>query len=74
MQIKKLLVSRKGLRDMGIPLSFTQIDRLEARGKWPKRVKLGDSRLSRVAWFHDDVVAWVKERAAKTKPLTDDFC
>ncbi len=66
------LVSRKQLRELGIVLSFTQIDRLEKQGRFPSRIKLGWHRESRVVWRYEDVLAWVAERAAATAPLKDD--
>ena len=55
------LVSKKELKSScGIPLSLTHIARLEAVGKFPKRVKLGDHRSSRCAWYADEVDAWLR--------------
>ena len=72
MSMDNLIVSRKQLRELGIALSFTHIDRLERQGRFPSRIKLGWHRASRVAWYYDDVVAWIQERASKTAPLKDD--
>ena len=72
MMLERLLVNRKQLRELGICLSFVHIDRLEKRGKFPRRIKLGTHRESRVVWRYGEVLAWVEERAAQTPPLTDD--
>lgn len=56
------LVSKKELRTVcGIPYSPQHIARLEAAGKFPKRIKLGPNR---VAWVLSEVNAWVSERIA----------
>lgn len=59
-QYDKRLVSKKELRTVcGIPYTPQHIARLEAAGKFPKRVKLGPNR---VAWLLSEVDAWVNER------------
>lgn len=56
------LVTKKELKSVyGIPYSFQHIARLEAAGKFPKRVKLGQCR---VAWVAEEVQAWIDERIA----------
>ncbi len=59
MQLERLLVSKKDLRTLGIPYSFAHIARLEAAGRFPKRIRLGQCR---VAWLYEDVVKWVQDR------------
>jgi prophage regulatory protein len=59
MTIERLLVSKKDLRALGIPYSFAHIARLEAAGRFPKRIRLGQCR---VAWLYEDVVNWVQDR------------
>jgi len=57
------LVTKKELRIVyGVPYSFAHIDRLEAAGQFPKRVRLGACR---VAWLAEEVEAWIDERIAK---------
>lgn len=59
-QYDKRLVSKKELRTVcGIPYTPQHIARLEAAGKFPKRVRLGPNR---VAWLLSEVDAWVNER------------
>ena len=70
--LKRLLVNRKQLRELGVCLCSTQVDRIERVGKFPKRIKLGAHRESRVVWRYDEVVAWIEERAAQTPPLKND--
>jgi predicted DNA-binding transcriptional regulator AlpA len=50
-------------------LSFTQIDRLEADRKFPKRTRLGKYRNSRVVWIEEEISEWMKERIAEREPL-----
>ena len=54
------LVTRKQLRaDFGIPYSFQHLGRLEAAGKFPKRVRLGQAR---VAYVEGEIRDWIDER------------
>ena len=53
--------SKKDLRGI-VLLSPTQISRLEDDGKFPKRVRLGSYRTSRVGWPKHEVLAWCKKR------------
>ena len=45
-------------------LSFTQIDRLEAAGKFPKRRRLGNYPNSPVVWLEEEILEWMRERVA----------
>lgn len=57
------LVSKKELKSVyGIPYSPQHIARLEASGKFPQRVQLGECR---VAWLAEEVQAWIDERVAR---------
>lgn len=70
MQQVRKLVSKKELKTvLGIPYSFAHIARLEAAGKFPRRVKLGACR---VAWVLDEVLEWIEERVAQRDRLADD--
>ena len=55
------LMSFKRLREY-VPLSRTQITRLEKAGKFPRRVRLGPYSNSRVAWPQDPVLKWIDDR------------
>lgn len=57
--LKRLLVCKKGLRELGIPYSFQHIARLEKAGAFPQRIRLSANR---VAWDYEEVRAWVAER------------
>jgi predicted DNA-binding transcriptional regulator AlpA len=70
--LERLLVNRKQLRELGVCLSFAQIDRLEKRQKFPRRIKLGEFRESRVVYRYKEVLDWIEERARRTPPLKDD--
>ena len=53
----KQIVSKKELRTVcGIPYSPQHISRLEATGRFPKRIRLGQNR---VAWLLDEVEEWL---------------
>ncbi len=62
-QYEKRLVSKKELKIVcGIPYSPQHIARLEAAGRFPKRIPLGQNR---VAWLLSEVEEWLNERIAK---------
>ena len=69
MTMDRLLVSRKQLRELGVCISFAHIDRLEKRGKFPRRIKLGTHRESRVVWRYKEVLDWIEERTHPTQLL-----
>jgi prophage regulatory protein len=54
----KLLVFSE-LKDHGVRLGRRQIDRLEAKGRFPKRVQIGDTR---VGWVESEIDAHVRAR------------
>lgn len=54
----KKLISKRDVRSM-VCYSFAHIDRLEAAGTFPKRVRLGQAR---VAWVQEEVNQWVQAR------------
>ena len=61
MQLERQLITKKELRQLGIPYSFQHIARLEHSGKFPRRVQLGACR---VAWCYCEVMEWIAERIA----------
>jgi prophage regulatory protein len=54
------ILSKKQLKDY-VVYSMQHIARLEAAGKFPKRIKLG---VNRVGWIEQEVLAWLEERIA----------
>lgn len=69
-QYEKRLVSKKELKSVcGIPYTPQHIGRLEAAGKFPKRVTLGPGR---VAWVLAEVDAWLSERIAERDTPSHD--
>lgn len=54
------MLSKRAVRDL-VLYSPAHIARLEAAGKFPKRVQLGPGR---VGWLEEEVQAWLKERVA----------
>src|SRR5438067_572351 len=54
---KLLLFSE--LRNEGVLYTRRHVDRLEAEGKFPKRVPVGDAR---VAWVAQEVRDWIEKR------------
>jgi prophage regulatory protein len=55
------LLSKKQLREM-VLYSPQHIARLEAAGKFPKRIRLGQSR---VGWLEEEVRGWLNARIAE---------
>lgn len=52
------IITRKQLKSL-VPLSASQIDRLEKAGSFPKRLSLGPGR---VGWIESEVDGWVEVR------------
>ena len=61
------LLSKKQVRDL-VLYSPQHIARLEAAGKFPKRVKLGQCR---VGWVEQEVQNWITARIAERDNPTD---
>jgi predicted DNA-binding transcriptional regulator AlpA len=56
----RVLYTRVDLRLLGIRISNSTLLRLEAAGKWPKRVRIADHS---VAWLRDEVDAHIAKLA-----------
>jgi len=50
-------------------LSYAQIDRLEAEGKFPKRIRLTEGR---VVWIEEQIREWMRQRTISKEPLVCD--
>ena len=50
-------------------LSRRTIDRRERAGEFPRRIKDGEGRFSRVYWSQREILEWVAERKAARRPL-----
>jgi len=59
------LITREGLKSLGITYSNTHFLRLEAKGRFPKRIYLSRAR---VAWIEREIKAWLAERAVHRAP------
>lgn len=55
------LMTKKQVRET-TTLSFAHIDRLEARGEFPRRRKLTDAPNGRVVWVREEVMEWIDNR------------
>lgn len=59
---EKQVVSKKELKTVcGIPYSGQHIARLEAAGRFPKRIRLGQNR---VVWLLAEIEEWLNARIA----------
>jgi prophage regulatory protein len=56
-----ILYDRGDLRRHGIKVSASTLLRLEAAGKFPKRVRIGDHS---VAWLASEIIAHIEALAA----------
>ncbi len=55
------IITRRELRRL-VPYTPQHILRLEKKGKFPKRIKVGDRR---VGWWLHEVMAWLDEKSGK---------
>ena len=60
-------LSKKQVKEL-VLYSFAHIDRLEAAGKFPKRVRLGQNR---VGWVESEIIEWIKRKIWKRDNPTD---
>jgi len=53
-----------------VPISPATRWRMEAEGRFPKRIKIGDpeSRSGRVAWSESEIDEWIESRKAARNP------
>jgi len=63
------IIDWKQLKSMQ-PYSRQHIARLEAQNRFPRRVRLGNGPRTRCGWVHDEVTAWLEERANRREPST----
>lgn len=55
------LLSKKQVKEI-VLYSYAHIDRLEAQGLFPKRVRLGENR---VGWLQSEVYDWLRAKLDK---------
>jgi prophage regulatory protein len=66
METAMRLLSKKAVREK-VLYSPAHIARLEAAGKFPKRVQLGPGR---VGWVDEEVESWLRKRVAERDAIT----
>ena len=54
-----------------VPHSMATIDRLEAKGQFPKRIRLEPT--NRVAWLRREVSAYLRHLAKRRQPAQEDL-
>ena len=59
---RKTLAARDDLKRLGINVSNTTLLRWEARGRFPRRIRMAGTS---VAWFLCEIEDWLAERAAE---------
>jgi prophage regulatory protein len=62
------ILSKRQLREF-VLYSPQHVARLEAAGKFPKRVRLGQCR---VGWIESEVLEWLQERISRRDEPTDN--
>lgn len=60
--VRRRFYTREHLRRLGVTQSASTLLRLEAAGRWPKRVRIGDHS---VAWIKDEVDTHLDALAAE---------
>ncbi|WP_299828654.1 AlpA family transcriptional regulator [uncultured Roseobacter sp.] len=58
----RTLASRADLKRLGINVSNTTLLRWEARGRFPRRIRMAGTS---VAWFLSEIEDWLAESAAE---------
>jgi prophage regulatory protein len=58
------ILNSADLKAKGIGYHAVHLARLEAAGKFPKRIKLSEGVGGRVGWLEDEIDAWILARAA----------
>ena len=66
-----VLLQRTDLKRLGIPYSNAHFLRLEARGLFPRRVRLSQKKSGKVAWIEREVYEWLNARAVAR--ATDNY-
>lgn len=57
-------LSKKQVKEL-TTYSYTQIGRLEQKGTFPKRLRLGKGRYARVVWIAEEVLTWMANKVAE---------
>jgi len=60
-KIENRIISRKELKQI-VPYSDVHILRLERKGRFPARIKLGPNR---VGWCNQEIYDWIAEKKAE---------
>ena len=60
--LTKTLATRDDLKRLGINVSRVTLLRWEARGRFPRRIRMGGTT---VAWFMSEIEDWLAERDAE---------
>lgn len=58
--LTKTLATREDLQRLGINVSRVTLLRWEARGRFPRRIRMGGTT---IAWFMSEIEDWLAERA-----------
>jgi predicted DNA-binding transcriptional regulator AlpA len=64
------LLSYRDLALRGIPYSRSHLRRLEALGKFPRHITLGEGQGALIAWPQHEIDSWIAEKMARRAPPT----
>jgi prophage regulatory protein len=57
-------LSKKDVKQIAL-YSYAHTARLEAEGKFPKRVRLGNGKYARVGYVESEIMEWCEKRIAE---------
>lgn len=61
----RAVINFKGIKELGIPYSRTQIWRMMKSGRFPRCFKLDEYRNSPPVWWRDEIIEWLENRAKR---------
>ena len=59
---ERMILVREDLRSIGIGVSNSTLLRWEHAGRFPRRIRMANTR---VAWLRSEIDCWLEERAAE---------
>lgn len=62
-----IFATRSDLKKLGIHLSNTQLLRLEAVGRFPRRVRLSAGTVS---WILEEILEWIEKKSASALAMS----
>jgi predicted DNA-binding transcriptional regulator AlpA len=60
-----VVYTKQALRELGLDWSDDRISYYEARGRFPRRLKLAPGKNARVGWLVSEINEWFQQRIAE---------